>query len=197
MDRWETVCRKHQFRGAALAEPVPTLLGRAVPIQTYAKLLAPSALTDAQTEALIRKVAMAGASPVEREAKILRRGPVGRHVIWATFSAAAAAESPFRSMPHRTESIRTALGLGHLSETETLVLVSWRRVGPFATLALHRPTIADAGSFPWFRPVNDVAARCGYTRPLDPNPKGLSPCPEVVHKEITGETLVFPIILTF
>lgn len=192
---WAKACRRHQLKGAAVPDPVPHRLGRALTISRYAKLLGPGQISDELAEWTIRKVAMAGTTPGPREARIIRQGPLGQHLIWATFKEDAPTEDPFHHLPCRTEAIRTALGLGHCSETETLVLLTWRREGPWATLALHRPTVADAATFPWYRPVSDPAASWGYTKPLAPNPAALPPCPEVVHQVITGETIVFPVRL--
>lgn len=194
---WERACRRHQLKGAAVPEPVPLRLGRAIPIREYAKLFAPSPLSEEQVERAIRKVAMAGSSPSPRETRLLRKAPVGRYLIWATFSEDMPSENPFANLPCRTEAIRTALGLGHCPETETLVLLTWRREDRWAELALHRPTVADAAAYPWYRPVSDASAKWGYTQPLAPNPDSCRACPEVVHEVITGETIVFPVSLTF
>lgn len=194
---WETACRRHKFKGEPVPPPAPTRLGRALPVGRYAKFLAPKAgLSDAKAEAMIRKVALAGASPRRREVRLLRSAPVGKFLIWATFHEDEPNHNPFEQLPHRTEAVRTALGLGECPETETLVLISWRREGLLATLSIHRPTVADAEAYSWYRPVADASAKCGYTAPLAPNLYNLPACPEVVHEEITGETLVFPVYLT-
>lgn len=193
---WETSCRKHQFKGQPVPDPAPTRLGRALPIDRYAKLLAPVVgLTDAEAEEMIRKITLAGTSPVLREARLLQRAPIGSFLIWATFREDDPNDDPFLLLPKRTEDIRTALGLGECSETETLVLLTWRREGSLATLAVHRPTVADAEMYCWYRPVPDATAKWGSTAPLPPNALGFPACPEVVHEVITGETLVFPVCL--
>ena len=145
---------------------------------------------------MIRKLALAGSSPNPREARLLRRAPMGRFIVWATFREDEPDDDPFGHLPKTTEGIRTALGLGECPETETLVLINWRREGPYATLSIHRPTVADAGMYPWYRPVSDASANWGYTAPLDPNPDELPAFPEVVHENIAGETLLFPLYLT-
>lgn len=193
---WKNACRKHKYAGAPVPPPGPARLGRALPIGQYAKLLAPKVgLTDAKAEDMIRKIILAGPSPVAREARLLRKGPLGRFLIWATFRNGDSDADPFEHLPKRTEAIRTALGLGECPETETLVLVTWRREGPLATLAIYRPTVADAEMYSWYRPVADPTSPWGSTAPLSPNPASLPACPEVVHEVIAGETLVFPVCL--
>lgn len=193
---WETACRRHKFAGAPVSAPGPARLGRALPISQYAKLLAPKVgLTDAKAEDMIRKVVLAGNSTVPREARLLRRGPLGSFLIWATFRDGDPDADPFEHLPKRTEAIRTALGLGECPETETLVLITWRREGPWSKLAVYRPTVADAEMYSWYRPLPDPTSPWGFTAPLPPNVTSLPACPEVVHEVIAGETLVFPVCL--
>lgn len=193
---WVTACRQQKCEGPLVTSPGPARLGRALPIAQYAKLLAPEVgLTDAKAEDMIRKIVLAGASPIPREVRLLRRSPLGRFLIWATFRDGDSDADPFEHLPKRTEAIRTALGLGECPETETLVLITWRREGPWATLAVFRPTVADAEMYSWYRPVADPSSPWGSTAPLPPNPSSLPACPEVVHKIIAGETLVFPVCL--
>lgn len=193
---WETACRQHKFAGALVSAPGPTRLGRALPIGQYAKLLAPKVgLTDSKAEDMIRKIVLAGTSPVSREERLLRSSPLGSFLIWATFRDGDPDADPFEHLPKRTEAIRTALGLGECPETETLVLITWRREGPWATLAVYRPTVADAEMYSWYRPLANPSAPWGFTAPLPLNPSSLPACPEVVHEVIAGETLVFPVCL--
>jgi hypothetical protein len=175
------------------------MLGRALPIGHYAKIISDSAsvhLTPDQCDALLREVAMAGTAVTPRKARTLRQALLGRYVLWATFCSAHPDDGPFEHLPRTTEAIRTALGLGACPVTETLVLVSYRRQGVHATLELFRPTIGEAEAYHYFRPHPDPAAQHGMTCPLMPNAGGLAPQPEVVHREIAGETLVFPLYLT-
>jgi len=193
---WEAACRRHKFKGKPVPNPAPTRLGRALPIQQYAKLLAPKVgLSDAKAEEMIRKVALSGSTPGPRETRLLRRTPVGRFLIWATFRENKPDGDPFGHLPKNTEAVRTALGLGECPETETLILINWKREGALATLSIHRPTVADAEMYSWYRPVQNAAAPWGFTEPLAPNLQNFSPCPEVVHEVVTGETLVFPVHL--
>lgn len=198
-DCWVQVCRRrHQFKGPRFPSPVPTVIGRAAPIVGYAKTISDSPgihLSPDQCVVLLREVAMAGAAVKPRDARILRRSLLGRYVLWATFCLASPGESPFEHIPRTTAAIRTALGLGECSETETLVLISYRTQGAHAFIELFRPTIGDAESYPWYRPHSVPTAPYGMTCPLTPNHAGLPAQPEVVHREVTGETLLFPLYL--
>lgn len=195
---WTNACRRHQFRGVRLVAPIPECLGRATPLGNYAKIVSTSpsvGLSSDQCETLIRKVILNGAATSGREIRILRRARLGRYVVWATFHEAAPGTSPFDHFPKDAESVRTALGLGECSETETLILMTYRSRHSRGELALFRPTIAEAEAYSWYRPVSDATSFCGRTAPLQPNVAGLPPQPEVVHSEIDGETLVLPLYL--
>lgn len=195
---WITACRGHHFSGPVFSPPLPICLGTATPVASYAALISDSskiALTAEQCETLIRSIHAKGSPANSREVRLLRRASIGRHAVWATFNDPISDVSPFEHLPKTTEAIRTALGLGECSETETLVLLSYRRDASSITFDLFRPTIAEAGKYCWYRPVSDETAAFGFTLPLLPNPQALKPQPEVVHDEITGESLVFPLYL--
>jgi len=195
---WVNACRRHQFSGPTFIASATICLGRAIPLPDYAALISDSpgiALSTDQCDALIRNVQTRGSVPNSRETRILRRALIGRFVVWATFNDTSMDESPFDYLPKSTEAIRTALGLGECSETETLVLLSYRREGTAVALDLFRPTIAEAANYCWYRPVPDAASVFGWTQPLEPNPGSLSPQPEVVHREMNGESLIFPLYL--
>lgn len=196
---WVQACWQHQFKGSRLPTPLPNTLGRATTLPDYARLLSESpsvALTQAQADALIRKVTLAGIAVNSRDWRILQKARLGRYVIWATFNEADNSKSPFELLPRTTDAIRTALGLGECSETETLVLLTYGvSTGTGSSLELFRPTVAEAAKFGWFCPHPNAAAPYGRTRPLPPNTSGLLAMPEVVHREITGDTLVIPLYL--
>jgi hypothetical protein len=195
-DCWVQACRLHHFKGPCVPPPLPQTLGRATTLPDYAKLLSESpsiGLTQAQADALIRKVTLAGNTVSSRDWRILQKARLGRYVIWATFNAANPSQSPFGMLPRTTDAVRTALGLGECSETETLVLLTYGL--PTGSLDLYRPTVAEADKYSWFCPHPNATAPYGLTRPLPPNSAGLPAMPEVVHREITGDTLVIPLYL--
>jgi len=198
-ESWKDACRAHQFRGAVLTDPYPAVIGRASSINDYARLVSRSAttiLSEAYVESMLQKIAMDGASANPREMRILRRALLGEHVIWATFHPTDSAQTPFDTLPRTTEAVRTALGLGHCSETETLILLTYSTSTSGNTLELFRPTLGEAGDYCWYCPHQDPDSPCGMTAPLPPNVHSLPAMPEVVHREIHGATLVFPLYLT-
>ena len=195
---WIAACRKHQFKGCPVPPPLPPRLGRASPISDYAKTISGSpsiTLSPNDCEELIRKIILAGTAPNPRESRILQKALLGRYVIWAAYRSQDPTQNPFDHLPKTTEAVRTALGLGECSETETLVLVSYQSHSSSGPLKLFRPTITEAGDYSWYAPNPDVAATHGLTAPLPPNLSGFPAMPEVIHGEINGETLVFPLYL--
>lgn len=197
---WENACRKNQFKGAIMPPPLPTHLGRATPIGNYAKIISdsPSVISSPdECEKLLRDILLVGGTPSPREARILQRARLcwPHCVMWAAFDTAHPGVSPFDHIPKTTDAVRTALGLGECPETETLILMTYQTLGTGAPDTLHRPTIGEAGSYCWYRPNPDSAANHGLTEPLPPNPLGLAPVPEMVHREINGDTLTFPLYL--
>ena len=98
---------------------------------------------------------------------------------------------PFAGLPSRRDALCTALGLGHHRDSELLVL-TYRSEAPTHGKKLCRPTVADASTHIFYRPHSDVSTCWGYTKPLDLNPDGLEPMPEVVHAQVDGAGLIFP-----
>lgn len=134
------------------------------------------------------------ADPDPVDERMVIGAPVGRHVVWATFSNSAPNSLPFDALEHTTACIRTSLGLGHCNPADVLVLIAYRALG----LELHRPTVADAGDHEWYHPCEDANESHGWTEPLTPNPRRWppKPKPEVVHRVVTGDAMVFPIHAT-
>lgn len=193
---WLAACRKdcHRFCGSVLPAAVsPRVVGRALKIDQYANLIAtePQAgLTQDQAATLLRQ--FAGQPLPTRVLRILQKAPVGGRVVWAPFNATAPTTDPFNTLSHRTVDILTALGLGSFAASETLVLLAYRPLRDGMPEPLHRPTIAEAEVYAFFRPYPDAAYPYGYTAPLLDNPRGLAPQPEVVHRPILAEGLVVP-----
>lgn len=195
---WDIVCRRHKLKGTRVPAPVPAIVGRAVSLRDYAKVLSRSSgitMTAEECEEFLREVTEPGKAIQDYQARILRTALIGEFVIWATFRLSDPNSRPFDHLPQATEAICTALGLGHVGATETLVLMSYRTHDGTSTLELFRPTIGDAGNYQYYRPHPDPISWHGMTYPLPPNPRGLDPLPEVVHWQITGQTLDFPLTL--
>jgi hypothetical protein len=118
-------------------------------------------------------------------------------MIFATFSDSDSSQDPFGGLPWDRDAIRTAFGLGqfdHASPSPYL-LFRYHSAEP-PSLTLHRPTIADAGTFSHFRPGSSAKAKWGLTCPLTPNSRKLPAMPELVHQQIVGDRLVFPYEVT-
>ena len=194
---WLDACKDHHFRGAVMArDSRPHVLGRALAVDHFAKLVSnASGLTPGDARAtLVRHAGQA--RPPSYVERALRQAQLGGRIMWATFNASAPASNPFDALAHVTEQVRTALGLGHMGAAELLVLLAYRSNAPGADPPLHRPTIAEAGDFPFYRPHTDPACPHGYTQPLAPNPTALAPQPEVVHPSIIGIGLLLPYHVT-
>ncbi len=198
-DAWVQACRAHQFRGALLpAASLPDVLGRAMAVASYADLVVTASgrhVTAAAAEKMLQDHAGRGRLPARID-RLLRQTPVGRYVVWATFCAATPDVNPFDVLSRAIQDILTAFGLGHISPSETLVLLAYRSSAPTARAQAHRPTVAEAGNFAYYRPFHDPRHPHGYTAPLPPNPAGLAAQPEVVHPEIIGAGLLVPYHLT-
>jgi hypothetical protein len=81
--------------------------------------------------------------------------------------------------------------LGDPKFNETLIVLVWSHADS-GSPPLHRPTVADAGDYPYYRPRADGAAPWGLTAPLKPNRDALQPQPEVVMREISSRGLRLP-----
>ena len=198
-EAWTNACRGHQFRGAAMPSAArPGVLGRSMAIKSYADLVAAASgmtLTPVVAEKLLQQ--HAGRDPLPlRIDRLLRQTLVGRYVVWATFCAATPDANPFDVLSRATADILTAFGLGHINPSETLLLLAYRITLPPAGPPLHRPTIAEAVEFAFYRPWPDPSHPHGYTAPLPPNTAGLAPQPEIVHPQIVGAGLLVPYHLT-
>lgn len=190
---WMETCKNHLFAGPALADSDrPKKLGRASKFDIF--------LNNARTTSKRFKDTLskfAGKKPPTFLKKLMANEYLGGNVIFATFNEADTSDDPFANLPRDRESIRTALGLGQASHAspDPYLLFTYTSAEP-PQLPIHRPTVSDAGDFPHFRPVKASTAKWGLTGPLSPNPANLPPRPEVVHKQIIGDRIVFPYEIT-
>jgi hypothetical protein len=191
---WDKACGSHQFSGKAL-NPTdrPSKLGRA---SKFDKFLQYAKTTDAKFKKTLTKYAGIGKPPSFLK-NILDAQALGGSVIFATFNDADSSGDPFDGLPWDRDAVRTALGLGQPEHNspDPYLLFRYHSTEPPA-LPLHRPTIADAGTFSHFRPGKSAKAKWGYTHPVPPNSRKLSAMPELVHKQITGIRVVFPYTVT-
>jgi len=193
LDAWRTACRRHQLQGGQIAATdCPTMLGRAKGLDDHAVSIAKAsrgALTSSEAKKLLLKHSRSLA-PAGLDA-FLRDAPLGNYIVWATFDSADSDADPFVRLPKSHDGICTALGLGHYATGDTLILLVWNHADS-GSPPLHRPTVADAGDYPYYRPRPEADASWGLTEPLPPNPDGLQPQPEVVMPETTSQGLRLP-----
>jgi hypothetical protein len=194
-DAWKAACENRILMGKVVPDTLrPQVLGRAEKLPSYVRRLAVTGHQSAIRHAIVKHSGRI--DPPAALARTMTAAPLGgSDPVWGTFESSSR-DDPFFGIPADTASIRTALGLGFAREdAEPFVLLRWRTEPP-AGVSLHRPTIADAGTYHYFRPNPDQASPYGKTHPLLPNPDGLDGCPEVVQRKITGNSLVFPYHLT-
>jgi hypothetical protein len=198
MEAWKQACWRHQRKGAKMpASQRPKRLGRAIPLQNYAALLASASIGIEDEESTAARLAAElatteGGLVSRRLQRLCRTAKVGGTLIWATFheAAAATAQDPFFPLPQTFSDITDGLGLGHFRESPVpLVLLTYEADAEGAAPALHRPTVADAADGSYYRPHTDPSHAYGYTLPLS---NQQSKKPEIVHESIPGSGLVFP-----
>ncbi|MGB8352940.1 MAG: hypothetical protein WCD79_03555 [Chthoniobacteraceae bacterium] len=193
---WETASRAHKLKGHQIPTPdCPAALGRARDLSDYATSISRTSsggLTEIEAKKLLLKYS--GSSTPTLLEPFLYETPLGNFYIWATFNQADFSVNPFDTLPATREGICTALGLGHVTASDTLIVLAWNHTES-GSPPLYRPTVADAGNYPYFRPRPNAAATWGLTEPLDPNPTGLLPQPEVVMSEIIGQGLRLPFLV--
>lgn len=189
---WPVACRDYQLHGPQVPEDrCPTVLGRARGLDDHAKAIekgSSGAISSKEAKAALRKYS--GQVALDFFEGFLRDALLGRHVVWATFNEKQSEQNPFDHLQAR-EDVRVALGLGHLTVDDELVLLVWNRDGTEHP-PLVCPTVADAGDNAHFRPRASCTAPWGLTKPLEPNPRQLPAQPEVVMRESASRALRLP-----
>lgn len=195
IEAWCRACKAHELRGPPIAaEARPTVLGRASRVGGLARAISSASgghLSEDKAERGLRKYAGKPRLPPRFDAP-LRAAPLGRDILWATFHPKDRRLDPFSCLPDRAAPVRCALGLGYHPEREEVVTLVYGTDGPAHGRPIHRPTVADANSYTYYRPYHDAAADHGYTATLRPNEADVPPMPEVVHAQITGAALILP-----
>jgi hypothetical protein len=190
-----TACRAHKLKGRRIPEAgCPAIFGRARGLDDHADSIAKASrgrgdLTKEQAKKLLLKYS-GSLNPIELDS-FLRDAPLGNCFVWATFNPDDPGANPFDRLPPSHDGICTALGLGHLTTGDTLIVLIWNH-GDSGSPPVHRPTVAEAEIYPYYRPRPDADALWGLTQPLPPNLLGLQPQPEVVMPETTGKGLRLP-----
>jgi hypothetical protein len=195
VDSWLTACRAHKMKGHLIpAADCPAILGRAKGLEDHATSVARTshgALTSAEAKKLLLKYSGA-LNPMGLDS-FLRETPLGKNnLVWATFDSLNPDVNPFDRLPVSHVGICTALGLGEF--TDTLIILVWNHADS-GSPPLHRPTIADAEAYRYYRPNPDANAPWGLTAPFSPNPDKLQPQPEVVMPDPTSKGLRLPFLI--
>lgn len=200
-DAWRDACRSHQFKGNILPSPhCPVLLGRVKNLEDHADDISVASRKGGARGGLTKEEARkfllkhAGGTGLGIFEARLRNAVLGRYVVWATFHEADSSLPPFDQLPTTHQGVCTALGLGHVTPADRLILLTWSHADS-GSPPLHRPTVADAGEYAYYHPHPDAARLWGQTEPLPPNAGGLSGQPELVLHPLTGHGLRLPFLI--
>lgn len=196
---WQNACRKHKRKGRSIPSSIcPLVLGRAKGFEHHVAAIMHSSrgrgdLSRDQARSLLYRFSRSSTSLALLD--LLCNAPLGNHdLVWATFDTSDSSRKPFESATMDREDLRTALGLGEMASSEILILLCWGHAESGCP-PLHRPTVADAETYAYFRPFPDPNSPWGMTEPLRPNPKGISPQPEVVLQDPTSVGLRLPVTI--
>jgi hypothetical protein len=178
-----------------------SLFGRAILLEKYARYYLTPELdklgcldTEEDIRLTLRAIADATETAVPVRFRIyfeaMRRALLGRKAVFATFTKSIQmGESPWTEPIPDAQSIRNNIALGEDPLDKDYILFVYRL--PDGTLP-RVPTTASPGWFyqRWFRPSQNADTELhGWTEPIGSG----SSRPEIVHSEIAGTTLVFPI----
>lgn len=197
---WQTACRLHQFRGPRLSSILePSTLGRVKGFSAHVFSVSNTkeALAAGMTPERIKRLLLkySGSDSVPNFEPLLRTALLGEYLIWATFDVSNNKRNPFDKLPKTRAGLCGALGLGvMLNNNEPLILLVWDHATS-GTPPLHRPTIADACDYSFFRPYPNPTQAWGMTEPLQPNPENFMPQPEIVMPKTTSSGLKLPYLV--
>jgi hypothetical protein len=187
--RYQDECYLHQRQGGMVRiSPLPEYLGRAVETSIFTNDLFRRYRTYFTKKAHAKDFVMrlkAGTPLDASEQEML----MSQFTSWTTW--AVGASDPFDFVVHGLAvEVRAAMGLDERHKGALLLL---RYTRP-RDLRLHRPTIADAGLFPYFDPPIGSETAHSYTRPWPakrvsgiPHDLSAAPRPEAVHSPVKFE----------
>lgn len=197
---WQTACRAHQFKGPRLSSTLePSTLGRVKGLGAHVFSISSTteALAAGMTPDRIKRLLLkhSGSQSVPNFEPLLRTALLGEYLIWATFDVSSKKQNPFDKLPKTRKGLCGALGLGlMLNNNEPLILLVWDHATS-GTPALHRPTIADACDYSFFRPHQNPNQAWGMTEPLQPNTENFMPQPEIVMPATASSGLKLPYLV--
>jgi hypothetical protein len=177
------------------------IFGRAMLLEKYARYLIPKldALGYSDTEEEVRDTLRKMDNEDDKSAppymmgyyQAIRETPLGKGAVFATFAQpVAATQRPWPLPIPRADFVRGAIALGEDPTNKDYILFAYRLPDTVVPLV---PTTASPGWFyqRWFRPnINAATDLHGWTEPLNPR---FTRQPEIVHEEILGTKLLFPI----
>ena len=189
---WEKVTRSHQFKGEMVpAAECPAVLGRAKSFKKHVEDLVqvnPGMGEHEASDLLKTHSGKAMISGWAGLAPTFESVALGKHVVWATFHRSNGRLTPLVDLPSDRDGLRSVLGLGTYQAHHELIFLVWDHVAA-GRPPLHRPTVADAGLYDFYRPCADRNARWGLTKPLR---TGMDGRPEVVLRECNCRGLLLP-----
>jgi hypothetical protein len=171
VDAWITACRNHTFKGRQVQTPnLPVILGRVKSFPDHKDAIfkaAGGSIRPLNIEKALKKYAdTINADELPNGFKRALYGAyLGEYTIWATFNFADSTQRPFTHFPTTHSGICAALGLGHIKNSDAIILLTVNHANSGAP-ALHRPTIAEAETSIYFQAHLDPVMYCGWTKPL-------------------------------
>lgn len=121
--------------------------------------------------------------------------PLKKYSIWATWNLDAPDNVPFEFCNTKAANeVRANMGLDERMMSKELILFVYMIP---KTIAVKRPTIADAELYPYFKPASPPTIGHGWTEPWRPRKSTLSyklgPRPEGIHSSVELSCLKLPI----
>jgi len=179
------------LHGPPLTSFTPKYLGRAVSLDYFCRFLVEGGYFGS-IETARRSIRSLLGRPGEVIAKRWQNYPLGKYLMWSTFTTGGHKENPFDGMPNSAEGIRGVLGLDPNDRDKPLLLLAYTL--PLDVTPLF-PTVAEAyAGIQWnyfFTPA-PAGANYGLTLPW-PKYENHRPRPEVVHKVILGKQITSPL----
>lgn len=197
---FERIGNPFLLAGHAAAPFQGAVFGRAIRLEIYAGFLKPSLDslkcydTEEEIRATLRTLGDKQETSVPTVHRIyleaMRRTNLGKEVLFATFAKPVAQQKRPWTTPATSTDVCASCGLGEVPAGKELILFVYRLPDGISPRV---PTTASPGWAyqKWFRPNPKAATELhGWTEPIG---TGFAKRPEIVHSEIDGTTILFPI----